>query len=121
MNIPINTVVAQKWFDDAPTEPGYYWFYGEPWMGEMGGHYTGKVPPENRLMLVEIKQVTNGIVGISSGQFMNLRKWDGKQRGFFGKWTNAIVPDVNGLSPFEYSDFSEGTKACLREIIPKTS
>lgn len=95
---PVHAVVIQRWHDDPPTEPGYYWFYGDPWMGQMGGHYAGTVGPENRLMLVEVQRVANGVVGVASGHFISLRKWDGRQAGCEGRWTAAIIPNVSNSS-----------------------
>jgi hypothetical protein len=90
----IPCIEPQTWHADAPTKPGMYWFYGEPWMGEMGGHYTGTVKPEMRLSPVEIVRLSNGLIGMVSGQFMRLTKWDGKSPGYLGKWTIAVLPDT---------------------------
>lgn len=91
---PVPVVVAQQWFDDPPKEPGYYWFYGDPRMGQMGGHYDGTIKPKKHLVLVEIKRISNGVVGIADGNFITLRKWNGKQQGCCGQWTFAVVPDI---------------------------
>lgn len=91
---PPHFSVKQPWFDDSPSEPGYYWFYGEPLMGEMGGHYNGTVEPEHKLYLVEVVAVRNGVLAVTRGHFMPLRKWDGVRRGFLGKWSHAVVPDA---------------------------
>lgn len=94
---PVHTVVEQQGYDDPPDQPGYYWFYGDPWMGQMGGHYAGTIDPDKRLMLVEVERIANGLLAISKGQFIPLTKWDGKQKGYEGKWMSAIIPDISTL------------------------
>lgn len=89
------------WFDDPPKEPGDYWFYGEPYMGEMGGHYTGTVKPCNKLILVEVHRIINGLAAVGNGNFVPLRKWDGKNRGYLGKWANATLPEIPDLNDKE--------------------
>lgn len=94
---PVHIVVDAEWHDDPPTEPGLYWFYGELFMGEMGGHYTGSVVPQFKLELVRIQQVSNGCVGTSNGHFVKMRKWDkdARKSGVLGKWAQVIVPSVD--------------------------
>ena len=97
---PTHLLVQSEWFDDAPTQPGYYWLLGDPYMGEMGGHFTGVTKPEIRLQLVEVSRISNGLLAVCGGHFITLNKWDGKQKGFHGKWAQAVVPDVED----EYED-----------------
>lgn len=91
---PVHLVREVDWFWHAPVEPGYYWFFGDQHMGECGGHFTGVVQPENRLCLVEVFKISNGIMAQSGGQFFNLHKWDGKVAGHLGRWAQATIPDV---------------------------
>lgn len=96
---PVNLVLDGEWFDEAPVEPGYYWFFGDPWMGEMGGHYRGSVHPEYKLSLVSVFNVSNGLAAISDGHFFQLKRWDGKGKGWLGRWGRAVLPDVSGFAP----------------------
>lgn len=92
MQPPIHKSEPLEWFDDVPKEPGYYWFYGEPQWGSMGGHYTGAFQPKNRLMLVEVKKISNGVIAVGDGRFLRLHKWDEKSEGFLGRWAQVTIP-----------------------------
>jgi len=96
MKPPIHNSVETEWFDEAPSEPGFYWLLGDPYMGSMGGHDAGTIEPENRLLLVEVCTVSNGLMAVANGNFMQLEKWyKGKRgEGWVGKWARAILPKV---------------------------
>ncbi len=99
MQPPLHKITDAEWFDDPPQEPGYYWFYGDPYMGEMGGHYNGTVDPEYGLQLVEIHEIANGVMGVSNGQFIPLEKWnpESRHKGVLGKWAQVIIPNINSF------------------------
>jgi hypothetical protein len=82
------------WTEDIPTEPGFYWFYGEPFMGEMGGHYDGTILPNNKLFIIKIHKNPSGLIAWTDGAFISLRKWDGKKRGVLGKWMPLPTPQL---------------------------
>lgn len=88
----IPVVWPQIWYADAPSQPGYYWFYGEPFMGQMGGHYTGSVQPVICLHSVKLQLVGGKLMAVVDGQFMPLNKWDGSRVGYYGKWAVASLP-----------------------------
>ncbi len=81
-------------YDEAPDQPGLYWLYGDPHMGEMGGHYTGSVKPEYGLHLVRVVKVSNGVIGYTGTTIVSLTKWNGKNRGWVGVWYQVIIPDL---------------------------
>ena len=91
---PPHITIDEQWYDDPPQTPGYYWFYGEPHMGSMGGHYSGTVKPRYKLYLVEVHKISNGVIGVSNGQFISLRKWNinSMQEGVLGHWAQAKIP-----------------------------
>lgn len=94
----IKILTTNKWTTDAPTNEGFYWFYGDASMGSMGCHYSdiNPEPPTLKLHLVEIQKISNGVYGIIGGRFMNLRKFDRSIRmeGYLGYWTPAILPEI---------------------------
>ncbi len=99
----MNLVVDGEWFDEAPVEPGYYWFFGDPWMGEMGGHFSGVTTPDYKLCLVHVWKIgaggSGGLAGVADGHFFNLKKWNGRGKGWLGRWGRAILPDTGVFAP----------------------
>lgn len=83
-----------SWTENAPTVPGHYWFFGDPWMGEMGGHYTGAVKPDMELHHVKILRVGQGVQAVVDGQFMPLNKWERVRPGYLGKWCPCVLPSM---------------------------
>ena len=51
----------EDWTDLWPTEPGYYWAYGD---------FTGAFAFKPKLYFVEVKRVSNGVAHISEGMFL---------------------------------------------------
>jgi hypothetical protein len=90
--VPPPITVEQEWYETGPVEPGLYWFFGEPFMGDMGGHYSGTVKPEYRLYLVQVFQASNSLMATTVGTFVPLTKWDGKNKGYLGKWAQCHAP-----------------------------
>lgn len=99
LTAPVHELVSAEWFDAPPKKPGWYWFFGDPYMGSMGGHYTGTVPPDNRLSLVRVDQIANGVLAVADGHAIPLRVWrpDKQIDGVLGKWCQAMVPDTAKL------------------------
>jgi len=84
------------WTEAPPTEPGHYWLYGEDSYGAMGGHYTGSIPPETLLHYVEVRAISNGMMAVTSGRFISLKKFDAEKRqeGHIGVWQRVIHPSL---------------------------
>lgn len=40
-----------NWTKEFPTEPGVYWFYGNPFLGSMGVHFQEGYIPEPEIPL----------------------------------------------------------------------
>jgi len=57
--------MTEKWTTEFPTEPGTYWFYGYRYGKVSCGHTCD---PE--LMLVEVWEISNGLMYVASGQHM---------------------------------------------------
>lgn len=91
------------WTTNPPTEPGSYWFYGDAVAGQMGVDFTDQYQCKPRLHFVRINRVSNGLIAVADGHFMQLRKFDPKQRheGHIGYWLRADLPtlpdDTEGL------------------------
>lgn len=84
-----------EWSSDFPTTPGFYWFYGDPFMGAMGQDYTSEVKVETKLYYVEVHQISNGLIGVTSGQFMPSKPFNPKTRqgeGYIGMFLPAQTP-----------------------------
>ena len=83
-----------KWSTDAPTQPGYYWFFGD-FMGGMGQDFTDKATVEPRMVLVEVHKVSNGFMAVAEGRFVPRRVFDKSKRneGYVGYWAPAELPE----------------------------
>lgn len=68
-----------KWTHEWPTEPGWYWFYGDPHGIEK--HFT-------RLYPVRVYKVSNGWAHIAEGNFMF------PSEASDGVWIKMIVPKL---------------------------
>jgi hypothetical protein len=81
------------WSTTPPSEPGRYWFYGDPWLGDMGSDFRDDYhgPDENhrKLHSVEIVAISNGVLAVADGNFMSLRTFDKKGKGHLGYWQKA--------------------------------
>lgn len=84
------------WSTTAPTEEGFYWLYGDPAFGSMGGHYTGSIPPHKELNYVQVVKVSNGFMAITRGQFMSLLPFNKEKRreGWVGVWQPVVLPTL---------------------------
>lgn len=85
-----------KWTNKFPTKPGKYWFYGESHMGSMGIDYTDKAEIEPKMYLIDIWEISNGLLGICEGQFMSSTQFDkNKQKeGYLGYFAKAELPEI---------------------------
>lgn len=92
---PRETLVSH-WFSDFPKDPGFYWFYGDQYQGQMGCHFRDDSPPiEPSMQLVEIFKVSNGMMGKCEGQFFPTKKFDKSKhrQGYVGYFAKATLPD----------------------------
>lgn len=70
---------AEVWTKEWPTEPGYYWFYGQPY---------AKTLYDPRLHIVTVHRTANeSIVYLVEGSFMR------KSAGVEGVWCPAMLPE----------------------------
>jgi hypothetical protein len=82
--------IIRGWSPDLPTEEGFYWFYGDLWMGLMGSDFNEDNVPEARMVLVEIQR--NIIIG--DGSIVPTAKFNKEERiaGWLGYWAPAEMP-----------------------------
>jgi hypothetical protein len=88
--------INNLWSSSPPKEPGEYWFYGDPYKGQMGIDYRDAAPPvEPKMYLVQIRKIANGLMAVTEGQFVPLRKFNKAKHGdgYVGYWKEAILPD----------------------------
>lgn len=88
----------QQGYIGLPDHPGLYWFYGEPFMGEMGGHYNGTIKPDMDLHLITVVQTSNSLAAHCNGAFITLRRWNGKNRGVLGVFYEVTTPKIDDLT-----------------------
>lgn len=84
-----------EWSEEFPTEPGNYWFYGNPWFGSMGCDYFDDAKPDMRMYLVRVHQTGNSVLGTTEGQIFYRQKFNKEkhQQGYIGKFAKADVPE----------------------------
>lgn len=100
------------WAETPPTEPGAYWLYGDASYGSMGGHYSGTIQPEFRLHFVNVRAISNGLMAITEGRFISLRKFDSavRQEGHIGVWQPAklpVLPLINAINAMDDNQTQE--------------
>lgn len=66
------------WTKEWPTEPGWYWFYGQT------SRQLYDRPP--RMMLVKVSEIVNGVCYVTEGRFLY------KAEGARGLWVRAYRP-----------------------------
>ena len=83
-----------NWTTEIPKEPGMYWFFGDEYAGARGVDYTDKYVWEPRLCLVNICKTSNSLMGVTNGNFIQLRKFrkDQHSEGVLGYWSPAELP-----------------------------
>lgn len=74
-----------------PTEPGWYWFYGDPFCStwHVERYIKGEQdenPWKPELYMCRVRKVSNGVIYIFNGHFP-----DNKLPGL---WAKALVPDL---------------------------
>ena len=83
------------WTSEIPDEVGHYWFYGNPYMGGMGIDFREDSPPvEAKMHLVEVYAISNGLMAVTEGQVIPLRKFvkTNMREGVVGYWKRARLP-----------------------------
>lgn len=86
----------ESWTTQPPTEPGTYWLYGDAFLGLMNGDFREDAVVKVELYLVEVHQVSNGLIAVTNGNFMSLRTFDKgiDAQGHVGYWQKTILPDL---------------------------
>lgn len=78
--------ITNKWTQEWPSEPGYYWFYSYRYGKISVGRET---KPE--LMLMEVWKISTGVLYVANGQSV----WESEpEEAWFLK---AELPDTTGL------------------------
>lgn len=93
----VESEAPPEWTTEAPNSTGHYWFFGEGLMGEMGCDYYPDRIHKPCLQLVKVVQASNGLIAITEGHFMQLKKFDVQKqhsRGYLGYWKPADMPDI---------------------------
>ena len=78
---------VNEWSNEFPSEEGVYWFYGDPFHGQLSCDFENSSIEPN-LYYVQVKQISNGLIAVASGQFMSSHKFNKEQRrsGYVGYW-----------------------------------
>lgn len=87
--------IDSHWFSDFPDEPGFYWFYGDQYQGQMGSHYADNAPPiKKRMNLIEVFEISNGLTAKCDGQLFPTIKFNkvGRRSGYVGYFAKATLP-----------------------------
>jgi len=91
----------ENWKSEFPTEAGFYWFCGDPYVGQSGGDYT----PEGKALQIEMHIVhvwknQNGVTGVINGGFIYRQPFDkAKHReGWVGKFAPADLPEFPNMA-----------------------
>jgi hypothetical protein len=86
-----------RWSSSPPEEPGEYWFYGDPYKGQMGIDYQDNAPiVKPKMYLVQIRKISNGMMAVTEGQIIPLRKFNKAKvhgNGYVGYWRKAKFPN----------------------------
>lgn len=86
-----------NWTTDIPTEPGTYWFYGDEHAGQCGGDFQPGHKFDQRLSLVYVNKISNGLMAHSSGAFITLSKFNPSNMrsvGVVGYWKKCPMPEA---------------------------
>lgn len=86
-----------EWFNNPPTEPGNYWFFGDLHYGTMGCHFFDPPKlPDQRMSLVTIRK-TGGesLMAVADGHFVSLNCFirEKHRQGYVGYWKSAELPE----------------------------
>lgn len=84
------------WSSDPPDSEGLWWIVGDEEFGTMGGNYTGTIPPEVRLRVVEVTKTATHLYGACGGRFISLTPFDKENRkpGYVGEWKKVTLPEL---------------------------
>lgn len=85
------------WSSDPPDSEGLWWILGDEEFGTMGGNYTGSIPPEERLRVVDVTQSgATHFYGACGGRFISLTPFDEEKRkpGYVGVWKKVTLPEL---------------------------
>ena len=70
------------WFDEPPTEPGYYWFYGVTWRADF-------LEDRPHLAFSYVRRLPNSLLYVVDGEFRN--PYD---QYFSGYWQRIPDPEL---------------------------
>ena len=85
------------WSEDPPDSEGLWWLLGDEEFGSMGGNYTGTIPPDKKLRVVDVRTLGgNRLHGIQGGRLISLVPFDAEKRkpGFVGQWRKVLLPPL---------------------------
>lgn len=81
------------WSTKFPVKAGMYWFYGDPYQGQMGMDFQENTA-EAKMYLVAVRKVVNGFIATTDGQFVPTTQFDRtrQRNGYVGYWMEATLP-----------------------------
>jgi len=87
-----------EWTKKIPTEPGKYWFYGDPYYGGMGRDFKEDAvvePNDIKMHLMSVWKIANGLMIVTGGSFIPPEPFDIEklQAGPLGYWKPAVLPE----------------------------
>lgn len=68
----------------------------------MGGNYTGAIPVEEKLHVIDVWKIGNGrLQGVARGRFIALTPFDAETRtpGYIGVWQKVVLPELPAGDP----------------------
>ena len=91
-------MAKDEWTTKIPTEPGKYWFYGDPHYGNMGRDFREDAvvePTDIKMHLISVNKISNGIMIVTDGAFIPSTPFNKKkgQAGPLGYWKPATLPE----------------------------
>jgi hypothetical protein len=84
------------WSSSPPEGPGEYWFFGDPYKGQMGIDYQDDAPSvKPKMYLVQVRKISNGFLGVTEGQIIPLEKFvkSKSRHGYVGYWGKMELPN----------------------------
>jgi len=85
-----------EWCSEFPAKEGRYWFYGDPYFGNMRSDFKDDPEIDMRLYLIDVRKISNGWMCVTDGQFIptNMFKKGVRKPGYLGFWRNAVLPTI---------------------------
>ena len=85
-----------KWTTEIPTEPGKYWFYGDPYYGGMGRDFKEDAvvePNDIKMHLMSVWKIANGLMIVTGGSFYSAKTFRQRKAasGSFGLLETCYV------------------------------